>query len=112
MESFLKKILSGNPDEDCHRYLIRFGKGEYKRRFLLNLSKGKKIKLRTSFELANDLVNFVKENSSVKFSGGILTKEKLPGKESKKKGGLFIHEIQESSLEMFPVLISCISHIS
>jgi len=101
MESFIKKVLAGKPDEESHRYFVRFGKGDYKRRFLISLAKGTKIKLKTSFEFANDLVKFVNENKNVKFSGKVLTKEKIAGKEGRKKAGVFVYEISESSIEEF-----------
>ena len=101
MESFLKKVLTGKGDADSHRYFMRFGKGDYKRRFLISLNRGTKIKIKTSFEFANDLVRFVNENKKAKFSGKVLTKEKIDGKEGRKKAGLFVYEISESSIEEF-----------
>jgi len=101
MESFIKKILMGRGDEDSHRYLLRFGKGNYKRRFLLSLAKGPKIKIKTSFEFANDLVRFLNENKKLKFSGKVLAKEKVAGREGRKKAGVFVYEIEESSLDEF-----------
>ncbi|MBS3066017.1 hypothetical protein J4229_03160 [Candidatus Pacearchaeota archaeon] len=101
MESFIKKTIFNKSDKDSHRYFMRFGLGDYKRRFLISLTSGEKIKIKTSFEFANDLVRFVNENKSVKFSGKILSKEKAAGKEGKKKAGVFVYEISESSLEEF-----------
>ena len=101
MESFLKKVLTGKGDSDSHRYFMRFGKGDYKRRFLISINKGEKIKIKTSFEFANDLVMFVNENKKVKFSGKVLAKEKVAGKEGRKKAGVFVYEISESSIEEF-----------
>jgi hypothetical protein len=101
MESFLKKVMSGKGDADSHRYFVRFGKGDYKRRFLISLNKGAKIKIKTSFEFANDLVRFVNENKRIKFSGKVFTKEKIAGKEGRKKAGLLVYEISESSIEEF-----------
>ena len=101
MESFIKKILTGKSDEESHRYLVRFGKGQYKRRFLIKLAKSAKIKVKTSFEFANDLVRFVNENKKVNFSGKVLTKEKVNGKEGRKKAGVFVYEVSECSLEEF-----------
>ena len=94
MEGFLKKILTDRSDDEDHKYLIRFGKGNYERRFLTGYSKsGDKVKIKTSFEFANDLVKFVRESKEVLFSGKILTKEKIPGKEGKN---------QESSWQSCP----------
>ncbi len=101
MESSIKKILTGKSDEDSHRYLIRFGKGVYKRRFLISLAKSTKIKVKTSFEFANDMVKFVNENKKVKFSGKVLSKNKVEGLEGRKKAGVFVYEISECSIEQF-----------
>jgi hypothetical protein len=101
MESFIKKVLTGESDEDSHRYFLRFGKGDYKRRFLINLSKGAKIKVKTSFEFANDLVMFVNEIKKLKFSGKVLSRDKVEGKDGKKKGGVFVYEVANASLDEF-----------
>ncbi len=96
----MKRVVEGKADEECHKYFVRFGKGDYPRRFILSLVKGNKIKIRGSFEWANDFVKFIKENKEVKFSGSVLMKDKI-GKEGKKKGGLFAYEVSESSLSEF-----------
>jgi hypothetical protein len=101
MKSVIKKIFDGVPDEDVHGYFVRFGKGHYGRRFLITLMKGKNLKIRTSFEFANDLVNFVKENTDSKFTGIVLMKDKIPGKEGKKKKGAFAYEIEDSGIGEF-----------
>jgi len=101
MESFVKMIFEGNICEECHRHFVRFGKGKYERRFLINVNVGKKVKIRGSFEWANDFVKFIRENKEVKFSGNILSKDKIPGKDGKKKSGGFVYEISDSSLEGF-----------
>ncbi|MFH1290278.1 MAG: hypothetical protein ABIH92_02605 [Nanoarchaeota archaeon] len=101
MKSVIGKIFSGESDEEVHQQLIRYGKGNYGRRFLISLNKGKKIKIRGSFEWANDFVNFVKENKDVKYSGRVLMRKKVEGLDGKKKAGSFVYEISESSLEQF-----------
>ena len=97
----MKNIIEGKEDENAHRQFVRFGKGNYRRTFLISVSQGKKIKVRASFELANDLVAFVRENKDVKFSGKVLMLDKVPGKVGRKKSGSFVYEISESSLEEF-----------
>lgn len=101
MESFLKRIIEGKPDSESHRHFVRFGKGVYARRFLLSFSKGAKIKVKGSFEFANDFVRFIQENKNVKYSGRVLTKDKISGREGKKKAGVFVYEIEESGIEEF-----------
>jgi hypothetical protein len=103
MECFLKAVLTNNEDVYSHRYFVRFGKGQYDRRFLISFDRGKaKIKIKTSFEFANDLVMFVKElGANVKFTGKILMKNKVPGKEGKKKAGVFLYEISDANIDDF-----------
>ncbi|MBX4212406.1 hypothetical protein KW787_03065 [Candidatus Pacearchaeota archaeon] len=102
MENFIKKVLEGKTDEESHRYFVRFGKGDYARRFLISFAKGTKIKVKASFELANDLVRFIRDNSDSKFSGKVLSKEKVEGLDGRKKAGVFVYEISESALHEFP----------
>lgn len=101
MQSFLKGVLNGKSDDESHRYFVRFGKGRYNRRFLISFNKGTKIKIKASFEMANDFVKFVDENKDVKFSGTILSKEKISGKEGKKKKGVIAYEISNSKIEEY-----------
>jgi len=101
MENFIRKVLDNKGDSDSHRYFVRFGKGVFKRRFLLSLNRSKKIKIKGSFELANDFVKFVRENKEIKYSGSILSKNKVLGFEGRKKAGVFVYEIEESSIDEF-----------
>ena len=102
MESTLKKIIENRADEDAHRYFLRFGKGEYNKRFIVAFRKvGDKIKVNGTFELANDFVKLVNSLKNVKFSGSVLMKDKIPGKEGKKKAGVFVYDIEQSSIDGF-----------
>lgn len=97
----MKELIETGTSKSAHNHFLRFGKGNYKRRFLISFNKTKRLKVKASFELANDFVNFVRENKDLKFSGKVLMKEKVEGLESKKKGGSFVYEVSESSLERF-----------
>lgn len=101
MEFFIKKMFEGEDISKNKKYFLRFGKGSYKRRFVMALNKGAKIKIKASYELSNSFVEFVRENKEVGFSGKILTTEKVQGKEGRKKAGSFVYEISESNLEGF-----------
>ena len=101
MESFLKRIFENNSFNEDKKYFLRFGKGNYERRFLISFDKSSKIKIRGSFEWANDFVKFVRENKNVSFSGSVLMKNKVPGREGRKKGGSFLYEINGETLEEF-----------
>ncbi len=96
--NFIKKIFNKEIDEKVHLQFIRFGRGEYKKRFLLNLWKTKKIKVKTSFEFANDLVRLCSEFGDCKASGIVLSKKNISeimsensikGNPEIKKGGLY-----------------------
>ena len=102
MDSAIKKVLHGQGDETTHQYFVRYGKGTYQRRFILNLAKTKaKIKLRGSFEWANDFVAFARSLGKTNFSGVVLMREKIPGKAGKKKKGAFAYELNEEGVEDF-----------
>lgn len=101
MDSFLKRTIEGRGDAETHKYFLRFGKGNYGKRFLFKLDVGKRIKIRTSFELANDLVAFVRELKPLSFTGKILTKDKIAGKDGRKKAGVFVYEVTNEPIESF-----------
>jgi hypothetical protein len=93
MECFIKKVLAGKHDDASHRQFVRFGKGEYKGRAALSLMKTAKIKLGGSFEYANDFAEVVAELGNAKFSGVILSKDKLGLDNEKLKSGLYNYEV-------------------
>lgn len=96
--NFIKKVIEGKVDENVHRQFTRFGKGAYRGRFLLSLWKTKNIKIKSSFEFANDLVALSSEFGNCKASGIVLSKKDLSnmmkennieGNSEAKKGGLY-----------------------
>ena len=91
--NFIKKIFLGKVDEAVHKQFVRFGKGEYRRRALLSVWKTKNIKIKSSFEFANDFVMFVSELGEAVFDGNIWSKEELPGLSGKKKEGKITYEV-------------------
>ncbi len=90
--NFIKKIFSGKADESVHKQFVRFGKGEYRKRALLSIWKTKSIKVKSSFEFANDFVNFVSELGDASFKGNIWSKGELTGLSGKKKEGKIVYE--------------------
>ena len=92
--NFIKKVFLGQNDEHCHRQFVRFGKGEYGRRALLGLWKTKSVKMKGSFEFANDFVLFAATIGEATFSGTIWSKNELPGLSGKKKEGKIIYEVE------------------
>ncbi len=98
MDCFIKKIWEGN-GEEAHYQFVRFSKGEFRNRAVLNLQKTSKIKLKGSFEWVNDFVSFALELADIKFSGIILSREKLDLDNEKKKKGIFKYDVSEIDLE-------------
>jgi hypothetical protein len=98
MECFIKKIWQGK-GEEAHNYFVRFSKGKFENRAVLNLQKSEKIKLRGSYEWANDFVKIISELADVKFSGIILSKENLELENKKKKSGINEYGVSDISSE-------------
>jgi len=98
MDCFIKKIFDGK-GEEAHSQFIRFSKGRFENRALLNLQKSNKIKLKGSFEWANDFVNVVSELANMRFSGIILSKEQLNLDNERKKSGIFQYEVSDIASE-------------
>lgn len=76
-EFFIKKIWQDKTDESVHKQFVRFGKGNFPNRAVINLRKGSNIKLGGSFELANDFTEFVSELAEISFSGIIQSREEI-----------------------------------
>ncbi len=107
---FIKNIFMKEGDERIHAQFVRFGKGEYKGRALLSLMKTSKIKIKSSFEFANDFVILASGLAGkLKISGVILSKDNISnllsknnikGNSETKKGGLFYeNNINEQEVE-------------
>jgi hypothetical protein len=101
MGCFIKKIWEGNA-EGAHQYFIRFSKGKFETRAVLNLQKTTKIKLRGSFEWANDFAKIAAELTELNFSGIISSKQEIPEIAqflSKKKEGIVQYEVENLTSE-------------
>ena len=97
--NFIKKVFNDRVDESVHVQFTRFGKGNYGRRGLLNLWKTKIVKIKGSFEFANDFTSFVANLNGVVFSGNIWSKEEIEGLSGKKKGEKWAYEVKDFSSE-------------
>lgn len=102
MDCFIKKIWQGE-GEEAHYQFVRFGKGRFENRAVLNLWRTGKIKLKGSFEWANDFVQIILElDNDIKFSGVILSKQELQELSEfsvKKKKEIFQYDVSEVSCE-------------
>ncbi len=100
MGCFVKKIFTDSIDSSVHRQFVRFGKGEYNSRAVIELKKGSdKIKVNSTFEYANDFVDMLKE-FPINFSGILLAKDQIQGLAGKKKAGLYEYNVSMSSQDL------------
>jgi len=98
--NFIKKIFIREYNKDVHNQLIRYGRGEYKKRALIGLWKTKNVKIKSSFEFANDFVLFVSELDDVKFYGNILSKNEISSlSKGIKKQGKWVYSVKDISSE-------------
>ena len=112
--NFIKKIVDKNFDDSVHAQLTRFGKGEYKGRAPISLTKTSKTKLKSGFEFVNDFVLFASD-FDVKFNGFIWSKNEIEGLSGAKKAGKWVYEVEnlESSKikeifdEVYYLLLNC-----
>jgi len=73
--NFIKKIFENQIDSSIHKQFVRYGKGTFQDRALVELNISKNIKIKTSFEYANELVRFLANTikDKVHVTGGIIT---------------------------------------
>jgi len=93
--NFIKKVFEDKSDESAHRQFIRFGKGDYRGRAVLGWWKTKNIKIKSSFEFANDLVLFAANLGEVNFKGDIWSKNEIENLSGKKKSGKWVYNVED-----------------
>ena len=116
---FIKKIFQNQIDESVHKQFIRFSKGKYENKAIINIKKGQKIKITTSFELATDLIIFITSLATkFKVQGILLTKNQISGIDGKKKKGFYEYKIEKEisseelknfASESYYALFDCLS---
>ena len=107
---FIKKIFQGKEDNSVHDQYVRFSRGIFENKAALNVSRNGKIKISSSYELANDLVPFMAFLAKkINVSGLLMSKEELKEFSGQKKKGLFIYEInnQDMTYEQIERLAKC-----
>ena len=92
----MKKIFQNNADEYVHRQFVRFGKGIFEKRAVINVKKKDNIEISASFELANDLILFVSDLAeNINAEGIVLSKENIPGFNAKKKKEVLSYDVKK-----------------
>jgi len=108
MIHFLNKIWNNQSDESVHSQFVRFSKGEFHNRAVFKIRKGEKIKINSTFELANDLVRFAASlTKKMHCTGLVLSRESLslPGEEKNSKG-LYKYDI-DMDLDSGDLITAC-----
>ena len=78
--NIIKKIFDNSIDEDVHRAFVKFGKGSYENKYLLE---GKKQKDKWTIKASSEYVNFIVEkclknaNGKIQFTGAIISTQKI-----------------------------------
>lgn len=106
---FIKKIFENKVDDSVHKQFVRFGKGTYPGRAVVKITKQPdKIKIGTSFEMTNDLVEFCAGFGGGHVSGIVLSKEDISKTlhekgfydiDTLKKSGMFVSVIEKDCNE-------------
>jgi hypothetical protein len=92
--SFIKDVCQGKKSDYIHKQFVRFGKGQYQR-FLTQIKVGKKLIVKTSFDLSNELFKIVIDtlDAPAVVKGKIITNYDTEGEikhaEHSKRGKLY-----------------------
>ncbi len=96
MAYFIKKIFQNKTDESVHAQFVRFSKGIFENKAVLNLSITSKVKFSGTCELANDLVIFASSISKkLKVSGIVMSRNPISGLTGTTKKGLCVYNVDE-----------------
>jgi hypothetical protein len=110
---FMNKVFSGEEDDGVHVQFVRFGKGIFQDRGMINLMRTSQIKVSASFEYVGDFLFLISEIlPEVNVSGIVLSKEQVPSLSGgKKKAGMFEYELNKkiNSKEIKELLRTCYS---
>ena len=98
--NFIKDVCNGKKDDYIHKQFVRLGKGEYER-FLISLKKGKKLTVKTSFDMSNYLFYLVANTieEDVEVTGKIIAnydfESEVEAEKFSKRGKLYTAEFKK-----------------
>jgi len=114
---FVKKIFQNKIDDAVHSQFIRFSRGIFDNKAVINISKNGKIKISSTYELAGELALFLASLAkNLHVSGLIMAKEPIEGLAGEKKRGLYNYNIEQNisfeklneiSGKAFAMLLDC-----
>ena len=114
---FIKKLFANNIDEQVHEQFVKFSRGVFENKAVLNISRTTKIKISSTYELATDLALFMAYLAkNVHVSGIVMSREQIPEFSGSKKRGLWMYDVNQSisfdrlndiSKKSFAMLLDC-----
>lgn len=94
---FINKIVKKEIDDSVHRKFTRFSKGIFENKAVMNISRNGKIKISGTYDIVNDLVEFLASiSSSLKISGILMSRGQISGFQGKEKKGIYNYELNET----------------
>lgn len=76
--NFIRKIWAGEIDERVHQQFVRFSRGKFENRAVINVKNGEKIRLSSTFELTTELASFLAQLEKTFAVSGILLSRENP----------------------------------
>jgi hypothetical protein len=95
----IRNIVENKITETEHNKFVRFSKGVFEDRFIVNIKLGRTLKIKASYDMSNDLFELIARNIDAKadVSGIILSAEKLDLEaDVRKKGRMLLYTFNNS----------------
>ena len=100
--NFIRKIFEGKTDDLVHKQFVRYGKGSYENKALLDITVSKtNYKIKTSFEYSGEFAVLLAEEltGSTRVTGGIISTKNL----SAELGSLVVSMKQFAGIKTFNI---------
>jgi hypothetical protein len=93
---FIKKIWKKASDDSAHRQFIRFSKGIFENKAVLNIGRNGKIKISGTYDCVTDAVAFIASlTAKVNVSGLVISRTAIPGIHGNEKKGAISYNFNE-----------------
>jgi len=93
----IKKIFQNKIDNLLHLQFVRFSRGIFENRAIVNISRNGKIKISGTYDVASDIALFAAFLAKrINFSGILISREEIMEFKGEKKRGLFVYELNQS----------------
>ena len=117
MIHFIKKIFQDKSDDYVHWQFVRFSRGVFENKAVLNISKTSKIKISSTYELSGELALFMAYLAkNIHVSGMIMSRVQIPEFSGARKKGIWVYDVNQNmsfekmseiSKSAFALLLDC-----